>query len=386
MKNRKRKNTFMVLLIILLAITIGFAALATTLKINGDSVIARNRWSVHWANVGDQTGVTPTTVPGITSEDEDHQNNILSFGVTLDKPGDFYEFQVDAVNDGTLDAMLSIISTTVTSGGSPATLPSYIKYTVKYADDEEPVEKHLLRKADTSTTPATPTTERYKIRLEFLKTITNEELNNMPEEGLEYDIDVEVPYIQADDTAKDRHAGPELIPGGRYAVPMDTARQIGVDTIEANESTNDYTTLVYESGSKQGQQREVFAAFQLDDQNVIQHAYVCIVKDGVHCFSNEADYNTNKDLLYDLYGTRSGALSEAFGCQTSSYKTSCSGTYYEYASQGNNLDPSIECDWEYRSCGGTADAEWTTDGSIGFTGDTRCSISSEGSVSCFSYH
>jgi len=69
----------------------------------------------------------------------------LSFGVTLDKPGDFYEFQVDAVNDGTLDAMLSIISTTVTSGGSPATLPSYIKYTVKYADDEEPVEKHLLR-------------------------------------------------------------------------------------------------------------------------------------------------------------------------------------------------------------------------------------------------
>ena len=327
--NKKKKNKILLLLILLLGITVGFAALATTLKINGNAGIAKNTWSVYWANVGNQTGVTPSTAPGITSEDEEHQNNILSFGVTLDKPGDFYEFQVDAVNDGTIDAMLSVITTNITSGGSPATLPSYIKYTVKYADDEEPLEKHLLAKN---------TTERYKIRLEFLKTITNDELNNMPEEGLEYDIDVEVPYIQADDTATDRHAGPELIPGGRYAVPMDTARQIGVDTIEANESTNDYTTLVYESGSKQGQQREVFAAFQLDDQNVIQHAYVCIVKDGVHCFSNEVEYNTNKDLLYDLYGTRSGA----FGCTTSSNRTFCSGTYYEYAGQGNNLDPSIE--------------------------------------------
>ncbi len=196
MKNRKRNRLFL-LLILLLGVTVGFALLSTTLKINGNASIAKNTWSVYWANVGNQTGVTPTTAPGITSEDEEHQNNILSFGVTLDKPGDFYEFQVDAVNDGTIDAMLSVITTNITSNGSPATLPSYIKYSVIYADDEEPVKKHLLAK---------DTTERYKIRIEFLKSITNDELNNMPEEGLEYDIDVEVPYVQADDTATNRHA------------------------------------------------------------------------------------------------------------------------------------------------------------------------------------
>ena len=41
----------------------------------------------------------------------------------------YYEFQVDAVNAGTLDAMANIVSKT--------TVPSYASLTVKYADGEE---------------------------------------------------------------------------------------------------------------------------------------------------------------------------------------------------------------------------------------------------------
>lgn len=201
MKNKKRNKVFL-LLILLLGISIGFAALATTLKINGTSTITKNTWSVYWSNIGNKSGVTPSVEPTISSEDQDHPNNIVSFEVTLDKPGDFYEFQVDATNAGTIDAMLDVISTNITSDGSPATLPSYINYTVTYADDVEPVQKHLLPKK----TGSNPATERYKVRIEFLRTITNEELNNMPEEGLEYDIELGIPYIQADDTAIDRHA------------------------------------------------------------------------------------------------------------------------------------------------------------------------------------
>ena len=50
------------------------------------------------------------------------------------------------------------------------------------------------------------TVQNYEDTCRISITITNDELNNMPEEGLEYDIDVEVPYVQADDTATDRHA------------------------------------------------------------------------------------------------------------------------------------------------------------------------------------
>ena len=193
--NRKKKNKVFLLLILLLGITIGFALLSTTLKINGNAKITKNTWGVYWSSVGDEDGVVPTIVPNITSEDENHPNNIVSFGLTLDKPGDFYEFQVDAVNDGTIDAMLSVITTNITSEGSVTTLPDYIKYSVTYADGMIPKEKHLLAKN---------TRERYKIRIEFLKSITNEELENIPDEGLNYDIEMNLPYIQADDTAKPR--------------------------------------------------------------------------------------------------------------------------------------------------------------------------------------
>ena len=46
MKNRK-KNRILLLLILLLAVTIGFALLSTTLKINGISGIKKNTWDIH---------------------------------------------------------------------------------------------------------------------------------------------------------------------------------------------------------------------------------------------------------------------------------------------------------------------------------------------------
>ena len=197
MKNRKRRNRVFILFILLLTVSIGFAALSTQLSVVGTTGISKNTWSVYWANVGNESGIVPTTSPTISNEDETHPNTVISFGVTLAEPGDYYEFEVDAVNNGTIDAMLTGVTTNITSNGVSATLPSYILYSVKYSDGEEPGNKHLLSKKSGNT----PTKERYKIRIEFSRDITKTQLDEMPNDGLSYDVDIEASYVQADNTA-----------------------------------------------------------------------------------------------------------------------------------------------------------------------------------------
>jgi hypothetical protein len=196
MRNKK-KNRILLLLVLLLGISIGFAALATTLKINGTANIGKNTWDVHWANVGDiQKSSTTTITTGATVDSND--NTKVNFEVTLNQPGDYYEFQVDAVNAGTIDAMANIVSKT--------TVPSYASLTVKYADGEEINKYDLLAKApDPTAEPPVYTTERVKVRIEFKRDIDEDDLEEIGD-GENIDIVVDVPYDQADDNAKDRHA------------------------------------------------------------------------------------------------------------------------------------------------------------------------------------
>ena len=76
MRNKK-KNKIFLLIILLLAISIGFAALSTTLKINCSAVITKNTWNIYWDNIANQSGVTPTIAPSISNEDINHQKTLL---------------------------------------------------------------------------------------------------------------------------------------------------------------------------------------------------------------------------------------------------------------------------------------------------------------------
>ena len=192
MKSRK-KNKYLILLIVLLAIGIGFAALSTTLKLNGTTNVSANTWSVYWDE--DSIVVNPNskslTSPTVSDDIED-ENTILNWTVDLDLPGDFYEFSIDAVNAGTLDAMITNITE-----GIPDDLPNYISYSVTYADGFTPAQYHKLPKAKGNI----PTRQKYKVRVEYLNTITLDQLNEIGEDGLSYSFTYEVQYSQASDRA-----------------------------------------------------------------------------------------------------------------------------------------------------------------------------------------
>ena len=125
----KRKNLQMgiiaVLAVAVLFMAIGFAAYSQTLNINGDVTVKANTWSIHWdqTSYALSTGSVPLTnesgLPTMT-------NTSVSFSADLDKPGDFVEFTIDAVNDGTLNAELTGITLT-NSVNQP-----YVSYEVAY--------------------------------------------------------------------------------------------------------------------------------------------------------------------------------------------------------------------------------------------------------------
>lgn len=192
MKKYNKRSTVMILVVLILAISIGFALLSTTLKINGSAILYNGKWNIYWDNVVVSTGSVSSTNPEIGQDEGEQLKTKLTWEADFEEPGDFYEFTVDAVNAGSYDAVITDIESSVT----PA-LPEFMNYTVTYDDNTAIAVYDPLNKADTSTNPATPTRKKYKVRIEFSSSVTEEQLADMPDEGYEFTFEYDVTYGQA---------------------------------------------------------------------------------------------------------------------------------------------------------------------------------------------
>lgn len=86
-------------IILIIGISIGYAALKTDLTINGTTKISKVEWNIKFNNVS----VTEDSVTGSATIDPEDPTK-LTYTATLQEPGDFYEFTVDIENNGTLSA------------------------------------------------------------------------------------------------------------------------------------------------------------------------------------------------------------------------------------------------------------------------------------------
>ena len=126
-KKSNRKFVLLVLALLLLTITVGYATLSTTLEIKGTSKINNAAWNVHFANLNVTEGsVAATKVASI-----DTTTTTIDYDVNLTKPGDFYEFTVDVTNTGSINAKLSAMPTL---SGVSTEQDVYTNYTVTYSD------------------------------------------------------------------------------------------------------------------------------------------------------------------------------------------------------------------------------------------------------------
>ena len=181
MKKGKRLIGFVILFIIAIFITIGYSVLSSTLNISGTSQIKTSSWSVHFANIQITSGsVTATSAPTI-----DASGLNISYAVTLNNPGDFYEFSVDVVNDGSVDAAMSSLPTL--SGVSSAQ-DVYTNFTFKHSDGTAITTLANEALANTSGK------KTYKVRVEFDSNITSDQL---PTANQTMSLKVALAYEQA---------------------------------------------------------------------------------------------------------------------------------------------------------------------------------------------
>jgi len=125
--NRKEKGVIVLLVIIAILMTIGFANFAENLNVNGTVTVKSTKWSVHYDNASykEATGSVAASEKSLTDTD-------YTFTATLTKPGDVYEATVDIVNDGSFAANLTgITMSTLTEAQQ-----KYLTYTVTYDGKE----------------------------------------------------------------------------------------------------------------------------------------------------------------------------------------------------------------------------------------------------------
>ena len=195
MRKYRKNNKYILLLLLLGGISLGYAAISTTLKISGTANITKNTWDVYWGVPIVTQGSVTNTAPTRTNDTNDPAYTKLVWTINLNLPGDYYEFTVDAVNNGSIDAMITGINNTVSPSLSP-----YIKYTVTYDDDRPIIENHKLAKK----TGNDPTTVKYKVRVEYDEVNATASTINSMESNENYTFTFNVVYGQATSEAIER--------------------------------------------------------------------------------------------------------------------------------------------------------------------------------------
>ena len=187
MKNGKRRDYLGLLLLLVVGLSVGYALLRTNLTINGTSKIKGNTWDIHFENLNVTDGSVELSSGDVAAAIGSNTTEV-SYTVTLNQPGDFYEFMVDAVNAGSIDGMVESVTSKL-NDTIITTLPAYLDYSVSYSDGVEILPNQYLKAGETET---------YKVRIEFKKDISSSDL---PTSVQILTLDFGVAYIQADNTA-----------------------------------------------------------------------------------------------------------------------------------------------------------------------------------------
>ena len=345
MRLTKKESRVMAFLLLLLVITVGYALLSQTLDINGTSKIKKTTWSIIWDNVqvnsNSVSGTSVTQAAQITNTEK----TLVEYSITLSEPGEFYEFTVDAKNEGTIDGMINTVSNKVyeSNGTTEKTLPAYLTYSVTYSDGKAIAPKQLLKAG---------TTEKYKVRVEF----KDVEASLLPaqEETIKFKFSVD--YVQADDTGEEVVHG---LTGTRYTTNIDDTSKPDNNYIRLNQKMPSQITF-YETANaaKAAFNNRPFYLKHTIENDMVKESYVCFEKDGnTYCLQGQQTYENSTGswkcksefldsesnrCLSTYYESNKTILKQAFGesnCTQNSSILDCSaGGLYAYAYEKGIVD------------------------------------------------
>lgn len=177
-RQQKKGLVLMALLLLVTFISVGYAALSSSLKINGTSTIENPTWDVVIDDEdtdaidcpsGEKCTINPSNPESLTPDDGTGDNakgaiiwmdgNTVYFKHVLSKPGDSFTFTTKFSNNGTIDAKVD----TVTKSELNATAQRFMTYDVTYADGSTIKAGDLLKAGQTAT---------FKVVVSYKSTVT----------------------------------------------------------------------------------------------------------------------------------------------------------------------------------------------------------------------
>ena len=229
MKSRKLNKTRMILVLLLSAVTLGFALLFSDLNINGIGHILAPKWDIHWDS--DSVVVSSKSVDGeIEVNDKEDE---VDFTANLHVPGDVYEFNIDAVNEGTIDGMITLVTTTFyDENDEEIERPYYIDFDIT-DDEDNQLSPYQELNANTSKT--------YKVRLSYSKNINNEDLPINPKQ-FKTRISIDYGPVDGSSTPTDKYVR-DLCNGQSYTANTTYKADKVEDLVCLSQKVNSGTTF-----------------------------------------------------------------------------------------------------------------------------------------------
>ena len=329
------------ILVCVFTLTIAYAALNAVLTIQGSAQVTSADWDIHLANPKVTNGSATTNVPQIKT------NSTMDFSTTLNMPGDFYEFTVDVVNSGSIDAMIEKVTKTPELTADQA---KYLNYEVSYQNGESITNKQVI---------ASGVTMPIKVRVEYRKDLSSTDL---PTGQVQLTLGLVLDYIQSDGTGttvKDNGVVAKLVSANGDINEIGTIVSIGDqqfytigtegDNVKLLSMYNLYVGGVYNSGlTAYGDE-----ATGKQDSTMLGYVSGQSIRNGTTAFSsstqkgtNYSDYsgsivegyvNNYKTILESDYGvdvvearliTKDELTSEEIGCSATDY--TCTGSAYPW--------------------------------------------------------
>lgn len=126
-KETNLQNIVIVMLAVaIVAMSVGFALYTQTLNIEGQATFSKSKWEVHFDTA------TFTETSAIKATEKELSDTLITYKVTLPKPGTTYSFKVNVKNFGTINAAL----TKLTMSTLDEDEANYISYKVSYNGTE----------------------------------------------------------------------------------------------------------------------------------------------------------------------------------------------------------------------------------------------------------
>ena len=190
-ERRTKALVIVVLLVVIAGLTVAFAALSTTLNINGTAYLDAAKWGIKFENLSSPTKIGSATTTGTAKIEETKAAEITDINVSLSIPGDKITYTVDLVNEGTINAKIDKIEKTTLTEEQQ----KYLTFKVTYKDGTEVSEGDILSKEER---------KNLIITIEFIKDLTKDDL---PTSTNTISLSYKLNFVQTDEKATNGSQG-----------------------------------------------------------------------------------------------------------------------------------------------------------------------------------